>query len=62
VAALSNADRAATLAKALGGSVAPGGGLFRVRLGPYHDQRSAQNARDGLAKRGYGDARIITNP
>lgn len=62
VAALSNADRARALAGSLNGIVVPGGGLYRVRIGPYRDTRSAQLARDGVARRGYADARVVTNP
>ncbi|MGY2736406.1 SPOR domain-containing protein [Sphingomonas sp. UYP23] len=59
VAALSSADRAAALAKLLGGRVVPLGKLFRVQLGPFADSASAQRARDGAARRGYADARIF---
>lgn len=59
VAALSDASRAQALARALGGSVQAGGGLYRVQLGPFADARAAQAARDGVARRGYGDARIV---
>lgn len=58
VAALSSADRAATLARQLGGRVAPLGKLYRVQLGPFADMPSAKRARDGVAQRGYADARI----
>lgn len=58
VAALSSAERAATLAQQLGGRVVPGGGVYRVLLGPYADQASATRARDGIVQRGYGDARV----
>ncbi|MFA6125110.1 SPOR domain-containing protein [Sphingomonas sp.] len=59
VAALSSADRAAELAKELGGRVVPLGRLFRVQLGPFADKASAQRARDGAARRGYHDAQIF---
>ena len=59
VAAFSSQDRAAALAKALNGRVEPGGGLHRVRLGPFADAASAERARDGAARRGYGYAQII---
>lgn len=59
VAALSSATPASALARKLGGKVFTGGGLYRVRLGPYADFVSAQRARDGIARAGYGDARIL---
>lgn len=59
VAALSSAARANDLAASMGGIVVPGGGVYRVRTGPYRDAAAAQNARDAAAARGYGDARIV---
>uniref|UniRef100_UPI0035C9BA73 SPOR domain-containing protein n=1 Tax=uncultured Sphingomonas sp. TaxID=158754 RepID=UPI0035C9BA73 len=59
VAALSSAPRATALAQQLGGRVVPLGKLYRVQLGPFGDTASAQRARDGAARRGYADARII---
>jgi rare lipoprotein A len=59
VAALSSASRAAALAQQLGGRVVPLGKLYRVQLGPFSDTAQAQRARDGAARRGYADARII---
>ncbi|MEG3175180.1 SPOR domain-containing protein [Sphingomonas sp. RB3P16] len=59
VAALSSSERAAALAKQLGGRVVALGKLYRVQLGPFGDSASAQRARDGAARRGYGDARIL---
>ena len=59
VAALSSAERAAAMAHALGGHVVPLGRLFRVQLGPFGDKASAQRARDGAARHGYGDAQIL---
>ena len=61
VAALSSAVRAATLARDLGGRVSVIGGLYRVQLGPFGDAASAARARDGVARHGYGDARILRN-
>jgi rare lipoprotein A len=58
VAALSSPDRAQALAQQLGGRVAQFGRLYRVELGPYATASEAQRARDGAARRGYGDARI----
>lgn len=62
VAAFSSEDRAEKLAGTLGGRVESDGGLHRVRLGPFADPASAQRARDGAARRGYGDATIIVQP
>lgn len=59
VAALSSGERASALARTLGGRVESAGGLHRVRLGPFADAATAQRARDGAARRGYGDATII---
>jgi rare lipoprotein A len=59
VAAFSSKPRAFQLAKSLGGSVSPAGALWRVRLGPYASAGQAAQARDGAARRGYGDARIV---
>lgn len=59
IAALSDPTRAASVARAVGGQVSSAGRLHRVRLGPYPDQRAAQAARDAVAGRGYGDARIV---
>jgi rare lipoprotein A len=61
VAALSTEARARTLAASIGGSVVPGGKLYRVRTGPYADRQAAQNARDALARRGYGGANIVSD-
>ena len=60
VAALSNEGRAQALATSLGGRVQRAGALFRVQIGPYANTASAQRARDDAARRGYGDARIVT--
>ena len=59
VAALGDAGRAKGLADKVGGTVVGGGGFHRVRLGPFDDRAAAQVARDGIARRGYGDARIV---
>lgn len=62
VAALSNAARARALADELGGSVRPGGGVYRVQIGPYPNSSAAERARADVARRGYGDARIVSIP
>ena len=59
VAALSDGTRAQSLAASLGGRVQPGGGLYRIQLGPFATMAAAQQARAGAAQRGYADARII---
>ncbi|OYY66854.1 SPOR domain-containing protein [Sphingomonas sp. 28-62-11] len=59
IAALSSPERATALAQSLGASVQANGGIYRVRLGPYADQVSADRARADIANRGYADARIV---
>ena len=59
VAALSSSERAAALARMLGGRVVSSGRLYRVQLGPYADTASAARARDAVVRQGYRDARIF---
>jgi rare lipoprotein A len=59
VAAFGSKERASALAKSLGGSVASTGNLWRVRIGPYASANQAAQARDAVAARGYGDARVV---
>jgi rare lipoprotein A len=61
VATFSTRDRAAGVAKAMDGHVQPAGRYFRVRLGPFTTRADANRARDAAAKRGYGDARVVTD-
>ena len=61
VAALSNAANAQSLAQSMGGFVKPGGGLYRVQLGPFATRGEAEAARRRAAGAGYGDARVIAN-
>ncbi|RYY40255.1 MAG: hypothetical protein EOP59_12170, partial [Sphingomonadales bacterium] len=61
VAALSNAANAQSLAQSMGGFVKPGGGLYRVQLGPFSTRGEADAARRRAAGSGYGDARVIAN-
>lgn len=61
IAALSNAANAQSLAQRMGGFVKPGGGLYRVQLGPFATRAEADAARRRAAGAGYGDARIIAN-
>lgn len=60
VGAFSNQANANGLAQSLGGFVRPGGGLFRVQMGPYRSAGEAQAARAEAARQGYGDARVFT--
>ena len=60
VAAFSSRDRAAALARALSGTVSGGNGIWRVRTGPYANAGQAAQARDAIARRGYGDARVVS--
>lgn len=62
VAALSNLTRARALASQLGGSVRSVGTLHRVQTGPYPNAAAAERGRADAARRGYGDARIISLP
>ncbi|KQN05961.1 hypothetical protein ASE82_03290 [Sphingomonas sp. Leaf230] len=59
VATFSNEARATALAKRLDADVVEGGGLYRVRIGPFKDAISLQRARDAVAERGYGDAQVL---
>lgn len=62
VATFSTEARAKALARTLGGSVQRAGALWRVRTGPYRDLAGAKRGRDAAARRGYGDAHILTDP
>ncbi|RYD47868.1 MAG: SPOR domain-containing protein, partial [Sphingomonadales bacterium] len=46
-------------AQSMGGFVKPGGGLYRVQLGPFATRGEAEAARRRAAGAGYGDARVI---
>ncbi|TPG42975.1 septal ring lytic transglycosylase RlpA family protein [Sphingomonas koreensis] len=59
VAAFSSAANAKSLAGRIDGHVIPAGKFWRVELGPFADSTAANRARDGVAKRGYGDARVV---
>jgi rare lipoprotein A len=59
VAAFGARDRADAVARSVGGTATPFNNLWRVRMGPYADAKSALRARDAAAARGYGDARIV---
>jgi rare lipoprotein A len=59
VATLSDAARAATLAKSVDGVVRSAGRLYRVQAGPFATRAAAETARAAIARRGFGDARTI---
>ncbi|WP_375396366.1 septal ring lytic transglycosylase RlpA family protein [uncultured Sphingomonas sp.] len=59
VAAFSSRDRAAALARVLGARMIAAGKVYRVRLGPFATIALAAQARDAVAARGYGDARVV---
>ena len=59
VAALSNAARAKDLAGQLGGTVVPGGGLYRVQIGPFATRADAERKRASVAGQGFPDARVF---
>lgn len=59
VAAIADAGRAQSVARSIGGTASRFGNVTRVRIGPFKDRAAAQAARDGAARRGYGDARIV---
>ncbi|MGW8190930.1 SPOR domain-containing protein [Sphingomonas hankookensis] len=59
VATLSDATRAAALAKSVDGVVRSTGRLYRVQAGPFATRAAAETARASIARRGFGDARII---
>ncbi len=59
VAALSDAGRAGILAKSVDGVVRSAGRLYRVQAGPFATRAAAESARAAMARRGFGDARII---
>jgi rare lipoprotein A len=61
VAAFASQANAKALAAKIGGHVIASGKYWRVELGPFADAAAAKRARDGVAKRGYGDARVITD-
>ena len=59
IASFSIRVRAQALADILSAQVFAAGNLWRVRLGPIRGAAAAQEARDAMAARGYGDARIL---
>lgn len=59
VAAVSSPDRAAALARALGGRVVARTRLYRIQLGPFPNAAAASRARDVIVRQGYRDARVF---
>jgi rare lipoprotein A len=59
VAAFSTEARAKAAAAKVGGTVAPAGNLWRVRVGPFPDAAAAANALTAVKARGFGDARVV---
>ena len=61
VAALSNAQRAHALVGQVGGGrVVQSGAIYRVQAGPYANAAAAARARDGIVRRGYAGARVVS--
>lgn len=58
VASFSSEANARKLAARIDGHVEAAGKYWRVVLGPFATNAAAQQARDAVAKRGYGDARV----
>jgi rare lipoprotein A len=56
--AFSSRERAKAVAAAVGGTVAPAGRLFRVRIGPFATQAEADAALAKARTAGYSEARI----
>jgi rare lipoprotein A len=61
VGAFSSQARADALAKSLGARVDAGGGIWRVRLGPYATQQAAQAGVRLAAAKGFENSRIMAN-
>lgn len=61
VAAFSTRARAEAVAKGVGGRVVEGGGVWRVRLGPYPTQDAAKAGVRTAATKGFENARIMAN-
>jgi rare lipoprotein A len=61
VGAFSSQARAETVAKSIGARAEAGGGLWRVRLGPYPTQQAAQAGVRFAAAKGFENARIMAN-
>jgi len=59
IAAFSSAQRAEAVASRLDAQIVPGGGFWRVRLGPYANQSEAQAAVQRAAGKGFENGRIM---
>ena len=58
IVALSNRAKAQAIADKARGYIVPGGGVYRVRLGPYPTRALADKARSAAASQGFPGARI----
>lgn len=58
VASFTSEARARSLASRIDGHVEAAGSVWRVRLGPFKDRRSAETARAEAVSQGFGDATI----
>lgn len=61
VGAYSSRARAEQIAKQVGGAVTQAGKLWRVRIGPYQDEATAQHERDRVIASGFKGAPIVVN-
>lgn len=61
VGAFASKVRAETLAKKLGARVEAGGGLWRVRIGPYVTQQAAQAGVRSAAAKGFKNVQVVAN-
>lgn len=59
VAAYSNKARADAAARKVGGTAVQGGNIWRVRMGPFADEKAAQVALASAKAKGFGEARIM---
>jgi rare lipoprotein A len=59
IAAFADKKRAEALAKKAGASVSFGGGVYRVRMGPYRSQDDADRASAKARTNGYASARVL---
>jgi rare lipoprotein A len=59
IAAFSDRGRAEALAKKSGAKISQGGGVYRVRMGPYATPEEADRAAAKARSQGYGSARVL---
>lgn len=62
VASFASEARARALAARVDGAVSKLGALWRVRLGPFKTVHEATAARAEIARKGFGDAAVVTAP